>query len=426
MARAEFQTPPGTRDIVEPDASRARDLVELFAAEARASGFDRIIPPMFEDVGVFARLGEASDVVSKELYAFEDKGGRTIALRPEFTASVCRAFVQYRPLTPWKTWYEGPAFRYDKPQKGRYRQFDQLGVEVIGSNDPDIDTEVIALAHRFLARVGLTGHTLVINSLGDFAERPVYLDALTAYFESRAADLSDQARATLAVNPLRVLDSKRPGDAAVAAEAPTILEYLSAEAGAAFDRVQAGLRALGVPFEVDPRLVRGLDYYTRTTFEFPSASLDAAQNAIGGGGRYDGLVEALGGPSEPGVGFSIGVDRTLLAADAEGVFAAPSTTVDVWVVATTDGTEGLALVEELRAAGVSADRAYDGRSMKAQMKAANRSDAPLAVIIGEDEVSAGTVSIRAMRPDAVALPSDGQQFEVDRVKLIETVRSLLS
>ncbi len=399
---------------MEPEASRARHLVALFAEEAGRAGFDCFIPPMFEDVGVFVRLGEASDVVSKELYAFEDKGGRTIALRPEFTASVCRAFVQHRPLTPWKTWYEGPAFRYDKPQKGRYRQFDQVGVEVI------------ALAHRFLVRVGLTGHTLLINSLGDFAERPTYLRALTAYFESRAGDLSDQAKATLTVNPLRVLDSKRPGDAAVAAEAPTIIDHLSDDAARAFERVQAGLDALGVPYVVDPRLVRGLDYYTRTTFEFASDSLDGAQNALGGGGRYDGLVEALGGPAEPGVGFSIGVDRTLLAADAEGVFAAPSTAVDVWVVATTPGTEGLALVEELRRAGVSADRAYDGRSMKAQMKAANRSRSALAVILGEDELSAGTVSIRAMRPDVVALPSDSQQFEVDRPELIETVRSLLS
>ena len=430
MARAEFQSPPGTRDITEPDASRARQLIALFAEEARRAGFGRIEPPMFEDVGVFVRLGEASDVVSKELYAFEDKGGRTIALRPEFTASVCRAFVQHRPLTPWKTWYEGPAFRYDKPQKGRYRQFAQLGVEVIGSDDPDIDTEVIALAHRLLQRVGLTGHTLIINSLGDFADRPGYLSALTDYFEARIGELTDQAKATLAINPLRVLDSKRPGDAAVAEEAPTIIDHLSAEASAAFERVKDGLATLDIPFVVNPRLVRGLDYYTRTTFEFASDSLDSAQNALGGGGRYDGLVEALGGPPEPGVGFSIGVDRVLLASDAEGVFPAPPSSVDVWVVATTDGTDGLGLVHELRSAGIAADRAYDGRSMKAQMKAANRSQAPVAVIVGEDEVSAGTVSVRTMRSAAGSAPgSDAgtpQQFQVDRSKLIETVRSLLS
>ncbi len=419
---------------MEPEASRARHLVATFARQAELAGFERIVPPMFEDVGVFVRLGEASDVVSKELYAFEDKGGRTIALRPEFTASVCRAFVQHRPLTPWKTWYEGPAFRYDKPQKGRYRQFEQLGVEVIGSDDPDIDTEVIALAWRFLQGLGLGGQTLVINTLGDFAQRPAYLDALRGYFEQRSDQLSEQAKATLAVNPLRLLDAKRPGDAAVAAEAPTIIDFLSPEAAAAFDRVQAGLSALGVPYTVDPRLVRGLDYYTRTTFEFVSDSLDAAQNALGGGGRYDGLVEALGGPPEPGVGFSIGIDRTLIACDAEGVFPARRRGVDVWVVATTAGVDRVALVEELRAAGISADRAFGGRSMKAQMKAANRSQAPIAVIVGEDELSAGTVSVRTMRADAtsgasVQPPKDqqqGQQFQVARAQLIETVRSMLS
>ncbi|MDH3294849.1 MAG: histidine--tRNA ligase, partial [Acidimicrobiia bacterium] len=311
---------------------------------------------------------------------------------------------------------------------------DQVGVEAIGSDDPDLDTEIIALAQRFYQRLGLQDYTLVINSLGDLAERPAYLSALTDYFQQRLNQLSEQARATLAVNPLRVLDSKRPGDAEAAAEAPTILEFLSDEARRAFERVQAGLRALAIPFVVDPRLVRGLDYYTRTTFEFTSESFDAAQNAIGGGGRYDGLVEALGGPPESGVGFSLGVDRILLACDAEGVFPPPSQAVDVWVVSTTAGVEGVELVEELRAAGISADRAYGGRSMKAQMKAANRSEAAVAVILGEDELSAGTVTVRTMRPpspatnsgvDGAARRSDGQQTQVDRSQLIDTVRALL-
>ena len=441
MTRVEFQTLPGTRDIREPDASRVRHLVDLFAEAASTAGFGQIVPPMFEDIGVFVRLGEASDVVSKELYSFQDKGGREIALRPEFTASVCRSFVEDRPLTPWKTWYAGSAFRYDKPQKGRYRQFDQVGVEAIGSDDPDLDTEVIALAERFFRGLGLEDYTLLINSLGDFEQRSTYLAALTDYFAQRADELSDQAKATLAVNPLRVLDSKRPGDATVAAEAPTILEFLSDDAGSAFERVKAGLAALGIPFVVDPRLVRGLDYYNRTTFEFASGSLDAAQNALGGGGRYDGLIEALGGPAEPGVGFSIGVDRTLLACEAEGVFAPPSQAVKVWVVSTTRGVDGVQLVEELRGAGISADRAYGGRSMKAQMKAANRSQAVIAVIVGEDELSAGTVSVRTMRspsPAEAAVKSGArgidsgsggqpgtQQRQVDRSQLIETVRSLL-
>ena len=435
MARADFQSLPGTRDIQEPEAAQIRHVVSVFAEEAERAGFGQIVLPMFEDLGVFVRLGEASDVVSKELYSFDDKGGRAIALRPEFTASVCRAYVEHRPLLPWKTWYQGPAFRYDKPQKGRYRQFEQVGVEVVGSNDPDIDAEIISLAWRFLQRLGLTGHTLLLNSLGDFSDRPGYLEALQSYFERRSDDLSDQAKATIAVNPLRVLDAKRPGDAAVAAEAPTLLDHISPESAEAFERVKAGLDALGVPYVVDPRLVRGLDYYTRTTFEFPSDSLDSAQNALGGGGRYDGLIEALGGPSEPGVGFSLGVDRILLAFEAEGIAAAAEPTVEVWVVATTDGVDGLQLVEELRVAGVAADRSYDHRSMKAQMKAADRSKAAIAVIVGEDEISAGTVSVRTMRPSEspgpeTSTPATGspssQQFEVDRSKLVETIRSLLS
>lgn len=418
MARADFQTLPGTRDLLEPESGRVRALVGLFASEAELAGFGQIVPPMFEDVGVFVRLGEASDVVSKELYSFEDKGGREIALRPEFTASVCRAFAEQRPLLPWKTWYSGPSFRYDKPQKGRYRQFDQVGAEVIGSNDPDVDVELIALAWRFYQRLGLPDVVMMLNTLGDFAERPIYLDALRAYLQANAADLSEQARATMEINPLRVLDSKRREDGPIVADAPLITDYLSDDAAAAFERVQQGLKAVGVPFELAPRLVRGLDYYTRTTFEFISSGLDAAQTAIGGGGRYDGLIEALGGPAEPGVGFALGVDRTLLACDAAEVFAAADTPVSVWVVATTPGTEGLELVEELRAAGIKADRSYDGRSMKAQMKASNRSGAAIALIVGEDEAAAGTVSVRTLR-------GEGEQAPVERSQVVEKVRSLL-
>ncbi len=419
MARADFQTLPGTRDLLEPESGRVRRLVTLFAEEAELAGFGQIVTPMFEDIGVFVRLGEASDVVSKELYSFEDKGGRTIALRPEFTASVCRAFAEQRPAVPWKTWYSGPSFRYDKPQKGRYRQFDQVGAEVIGSDDPDVDVELISLAWRFYQRVGLTDVVLLVNSLGDFAERPVYLEALRTYFEANAADLSQQSQATMAANPLRVLDSKRRQDAPIVAEAPQMLDYLSAEAATAFERVQLGLKAIGVPYELAPRLVRGLDYYTRTTFEFVSSGLDAAQTAVGGGGRYDGLIAALGGPDEPGVGFALGVDRTLLACDAAGVFGPADATVDVWVVATTKGTEALELVEELRAAGVRADRSYDGRSMKAQMKASNRSGAAIALIVGEDEAAAGTVSVRTLR-------GEGRQAPVERSQVVDKVRSLLS
>ncbi len=373
---------------------------------------------MFEDVGVFTRLGEASDVVSKELYDFRDKGDRHIALRPEFTASVCRAFAENRQLIPWKAWYAGPAFRYDKPQKGRYRQFEQVGAEVIGSHDPDLDTELIALAVRFYERLGLNDVTLLLNTLGDKADRPGYLDALRTHFESNLDALSEQSRVTLETNPLRVLDSKRPPDAELIAAAPLITDHLSDDAAAAFERVTSGLDSLGIAYTLAPRLVRGLDYYTRTTFEFTSGSLDAAQNAVGGGGRYDGLVSDLGGPDEPGVGFALGIDRTLLACDAAGVFAEPDTTVDVWVVATTGGLDGLAIADELRRGGLSVDRSFDHRSMKAQMKAANRSGAPVAVIVGADEADADTVSVRP-------LLDDRDQVVVPRAEMLATIKELL-
>ncbi len=418
MAKTSFQALPGTRDLASPDTDRMRVMVQVFAEEAAAAGFGQVITPMFEDIGVFDRLGAASDVVAKELYAFEDKGGRRIALRPEFTASVCRMFAQQRPLTPWKAWYAGPSFRYDKPQKGRYRQFDQVGAEVIGSNDPDVDIELIALAARFYERIGLTDVTLLMNSLGDAADRPRYLDALRDHFGANLDALSEQSRITLGVNPLRVLDSKRPSDAALVAAAPVLLDYLSDDAGAAFERVCAGLDALGVAYVRAPRLVRGLDYYTRTTFEFAADGLDAAQNAVGGGGRYDGLVADLGGPPEPGVGFALGVDRTLLACDAQGVFDPPATQAQVWVVSTDPGFDAVLIADELRRAGLRVDRSFDRRSMKAQMKSANRSTAEVAVIIGEDEVAASAATVRPLR-------TERDQITVPRTQLVSAVKELL-
>lgn len=414
MARTSFQTLPGTRDLLPPDTDRIRALIDIFAEEALRAGFGQIIPPMFEDLGVFTRLGEATDVVKKELYAFEDMGGRKQALRPEFTASVCRAFAQHRPLTPWKTWYAGPAFRQERPQKGRYRQFDQVGAEVIGSHDPDLDVELIAMATRFYERVGLKKVTLLVNTLGDKADRPAFLVALLTHFNANLDALSEKSQATLLINPLRVLDSKRPQDQPLIEDAPKISDFLSSEAGAAFERVLVGLSALEVDFELAPRLVRGLDYYTRTTFEFVGTGLDAAQNAVGGGGRYDGLVADLGGPDEPGVGFALGIDRTLLACDAEEAFEAPNNDAQVFVVCTTAGTDALRATQELREAGLRVGRAFDNRSMKAQMKAANRSKAAVAVIIGPDEAENGTVSIRPL--------DDRPQFSVERQEMTKMVK----
>ena len=373
---------------------------------------------MFEDLGVFLRLGEATDVVTKEMYDFEDKGGRRVALRPEQTASVCRAFVQHRPTTPWKVWYAGPNFRYEKPQQGRYRQFDQVGVEVLGVTDPHADVEVIALAWDFYRALGLRQVHLALNTLGNADERARWTEALAKYFRDHEEQLTVDSRATLAKNPLRVLDSKRPDDAPVIQGAPRIEDYLGVESAQHFAVVRQSLTELGIPFTVEARLVRGLDYYCHTTFEFVSTSLSAAHTAIGGGGRYDGLVEQLGGPATPGVGFALGLDRTLLACDAESVFPSPRETVRVFVVDTTGGGEALRVAAELRAADISTDRAFEQRSMKAQMKAADRSGAEIALIIGSDELASDSIVMRLM--------SSGEQTTVKRANLIETVQRTLA
>jgi histidyl-tRNA synthetase len=402
------------RDLLSPESARHRRLVEVFAEVVEAAGYELVVPPLLEDVGVFRRLGEATEVVSKEMYQFTDLGGRDVALRPELTAGVCRAFVEHRPATPWKSWCAGPNFRYEKPQRGRYRQFEQVDLEVLGVEDPYLDVEVIAVGWRFFEALGLRQVELRLNSLGDPADRARYVEALRTHFEANLDSLSSDSQETLKRNPLRVLDSKRPADQAVIASSPVGTDFLSAEATAHFATVRAGLDALGIPYTLDPRLVRGLDYYLRTTFEYAGGTLKSAQNALGGGGRYDGLVEALGGPPTPGIGFAIGVDRTLLACDDEGVFPAPSSAVDVFVVDTTGGAEALVITEQLRRSGRSADRAFDGRSMKAQMKAADRSKATLAVIIGDDERAGGTAVVRPLR-------DSGEQRVVERADLVEHV-----
>ena len=409
-----FSTSPGTRDILAPDAARWRLFQEVFSDVVEQAGYGYMIPPMFEDLGVFLRLGEATDVVTKEMYDFEDKGGRRVALRPEQTASVCRAFVQHRPTTPWKVWYAGPNFRYEKPQQGRYRQFDQVGIEVLGVEDPHLDAEVIALASQFYTRLGLTNVQLSINSLGDAGDRQRFADVLRIYFESHIDRLSEESRITLTKNPLRVLDSKRREDQAVIADAPRIRDYLSAQAGEHFAAVLAALDAQNITYTIDDRLVRGLDYYRRTTFEFVSTALTAAHTAIGGGGRYDGLVEELGGPATAGIGFALGLDRTLLACDAENVFPAPASRVVAFVVDTTGGLEAAKVCHELRSVGIGVDRAFDGRSMKAQMKAADRSGAKVSIIIGTNELEAGQVLIRPM--------SSGEQYMVERAQLLTAIR----
>lgn len=413
-----YKAPVGTRDVLPPESARWQALIARFADHVGRAGYGLVQSPMFEEAGVFARVGEGTDVVRKEMYDFLDKGERHIALRPEGTASVVRAFVQHRPPTPWKVWYAAPSFRYERPQAGRYRQHHQLGVEALGTPDPDLDVEVIALLWDFYAALGLRQVELVVNSMGTAEDRRRYIDDLRSFLVGRIGDLDPTDAEKVEAHPMRVLDSKRPVTIAAIGDAPRITDRLSDDAVAHFERVQAGLDAIGIPYRLEPRLVRGLDYYTHTTFELVSSALESAQSTIGGGGRYDGLVESLGGPPTSGIGFGSGIERVLLSCDAEGVFGVDDPRTDVFVVDTSGGDAARDLTVELRRSGLGADRAYDGRSMKSQMKAADRSGAALVAIVGPDEAAAGQVTLREMSGDRT-------QHVVPRAELVERVRSLL-
>jgi histidyl-tRNA synthetase len=383
-------------------------LVAAFAARVERAGYGLLVSPVFEELAVFERVGESTDVVRKEMYDFDDKDGRRMALRPEGTAPVVRAFAQHRPPLPFKVWYGAPSFRYERPQAGRFRQHHQLGIEVLGIDDPDVDVEVIALAARFFSDdLGLRRVTLRLNSLGDAVCRPAYRAALVEFLTARRARLCDEHRDLIEVNPLRVLDCKRTACVAATGDAPRMVDHLCEPCNAHLARTRSGLGALGVPFMIDSSLVRGLDYYMRTTFEFAAEALDTAQNGIGGGGRYDGLAEEFGAPATPGIGFGLGVERMLLACDAEGVFPTPDVAIDVFVVDTTGGEAARDLTDALRAAGVRADRAFDNRSMKAQFKLADRSGARLALVVGSDELERGVVKVQPLDssdPETVARP----------------------
>ncbi len=397
MKDSVYRAPKGTRDLVWPDSERRRSFIDLFAEIVSSAGYVEIVLPMFEHVEVFQRLGDGTDVVRKEMYDFEDKGGRNIALRPEQTASIVRAYAEHRPSLPWKVWYAGPNFRYERAQKGRFRQFDQVGIEALGADDPYLDVEVIAIAWRFYEALGLKQVNLSLNSVGTLQDRIVYIEALSEYLEKQKGFLSTEAQETLSSNPLRVLDSKRVEDIEVVSQAPSILEHLSEEASNHFSKVEEGLKKLEIPYLVQPNLVRGLDYYVQTTFEFSTESIDAAQDAIGGGGRYDGLAAEMGAPATPGVGFALGLDRTLMACEAEKTFIGPEQLLQVYVIDTTGGENSLVITDQLRQNGFKVDRSFGDRSMKAQMKAADKSGAKIALIVGEDEVEKGVVTIRDLR-----------------------------
>jgi histidyl-tRNA synthetase len=397
--RPSFRAPKGTQDVLPPESDRWQAFLGLFARIATTYGYGLIQSPMFEDLGVFQRLGEGTDVVTKEMYDFEDKGGRRIALRPEGTASVARAFVEHHPDLPWKVWYATPAFRYERPQAGRLRQHHQVGIEAIGSADPDLDVEVIAFGRELLTSLGLQRWRLVLNFMGTPADRTRYADDLRAYLRTRLPDLAADDAAKVEGHPLRVLDSKREETQAVLVDVPRITGSLAPESIAHGERVQEGLRSLGIDFELDPNLVRGLDYYTHTLFEFQSDALGNAQSTLLGGGRYDGLVEQLGGKPTPGIGFGCGIERCLLTCDAEGVFdtSGAGRPLAVYVIDTAGGAAATKWVQRLRSLGLRADRAYDARSMKSQMKSAGSSGARYALILGEQEVADGSVTLRDLR-----------------------------
>ncbi|HEX4492529.1 MAG TPA: histidine--tRNA ligase [Acidimicrobiia bacterium] len=412
-SRDAYRAPYGTRDVLAPESDRWQALVATFADRARRFGYGLVLTPIFEHVEVFHRVGESTDVVSKEMYEFTDRGGRQLALRPEGTASVVRAYVQHRPPVPWKCWYLAPNFRAERPQKGRYRQHYQVGAEVLGVDDPDVDVEVIALLWGFLRELGLSRTRLLLNSMGDQESRARHRAVLLEYFHDHADLLGDEmARAEL--NPLRILDSKRPDWQAMLDAAPRLGDHLGDESAAHFARVQDGLRALDIPFELSPRLVRGFDYYTRTTFELQSDTIDAAQNALGGGGRYDRLAEEMGGPPTPSIGFGAGIERILLACDAESVLPAPEARVEVFVVDLLGTEEATVLVHELRERGVAADRAYGGRSGKKQWAAADKSGATYGVMLAPRESEAGAVAVKDLR--------SGEQVEVKRSEVGEWLR----
>jgi histidyl-tRNA synthetase len=389
-------------------------LVSCFAERADRFGYGLVMTPVFEHVEVFQRLGASTDVIRKEMYELTDQGGRRLALRPEGTAPVVRAYVQHRPTPPWKVWYLAPNFRYERPQKGRYRQHWQLGAEVLGVDDPDVDVEVIALADGFYRDVGLRGIRLLLNSMGSPEDRAQYVGVLREYLVAHASEVGDEFRTRAEEHPLRLLDTKDEAWQEVVERAPQLTEYLGNAAREHFEAVQRGLDAIGIEHELAPRLVRGFDYYTSTAFEFVSDELGAAQDAVGGGGRYDQLAEEMGGPPTPGIGFGIGIERVELARPRSSA-ARDETWLDAYVVDAMGGAGATVLVAELRAAGLRADRAYGGRSVKAQWKLADRARARFGVMLGREEATRGHVVAKEM--------STGEQLEVPREQLAGWLRT---
>ena len=411
----------GAPDWLPPEAGAFDAVEEAFLEVARLGGYQRVRTPIFEHTEVFARgVGASTDVVQKEMYTFTDKGDRSLTLRPEGTAGVVRAAlaagVPRSGGLPVKYAYAGEYFRHERPQAGRQRQFNQVGIEALGSDDPVLDAEVVLLGWDALQRAGVTDLTLRMNSLGDREDRAAYADLLNEFLDG-VADLPAEVQDRRKLNPLRAFDSKAPGMADIMAGAPLLIDNISDAAREHHAVVVDLLNAEKIPLTHDPRLVRGLDYYSRTTFEYQAGNL-GAQNAVGGGGRYDGLAEDLGWSERfPGIGWALGVDRTLLALQGAGVAPPNQARVSVFIVVTDRAASGRAfsLAGELRRAGVATDLGFDGRSVKAQFKVADRSGARWAVVLGQDELDRGVVTLKDL--------ASGEQQTVDPAEVLDTVRA---
>ena len=420
MSDQRFRAPKGVPDYVPPDSATFLAVREALSRPARLAGYGYIELPVFEELGLFVRgVGESTDVVSKEMYTFVDRGGRELALRPEGTAGVMRAINEHgldRGQLPVKLWYAGPFFRAERPQLGRYRQLQQVGLEAVGSDDPALDAEVIALADEAFRSLGLSRYRLQMTSLGCAQCRPAYRELLQAFLAG--LDLDEATRERARMNPLRVLDDKRDSVQQQLGEAPLMVDHLCEQCRAHYDAVRGYLAQLDVDFVEAPRLVRGLDYYTRTTFEFTHELL-GAQSGIGGGGRYDGLMESVGGRAMPGIGWGIGTDRTYLACRAEELQVAATARCQVFMIALGESARAdlLTLAARLRTVGVATDQAWGGRGLKGSMKAADRSGASLTVIRGERDVAEGTAVIKDM--------GTGEQRTVPDTDVVAQVETML-
>ena len=403
MAQQKISAPKGVSEYTPPRSSAFEFVRESLIAPARNAGYQLIELPVFEDTDLFKRgVGESTDVVSKEMYTFEDRGGRSITLRPEGTAGVMRSVIEHgldRGQLPVKVWYSGQFFRAERPQAGRYRQFYQVGIEAIGLDDPAIDAEVIAIADAGFKALGLKQYRLELTSLGDAQSRAAHKVDLLKFIST--LDLDEATATRAALNPLRLFDDKREEMKKAMADAPLLVNYLNDSSRAHFDQVIQYLDALNISYTLNPRMVRGLDYYTGTTFEFVHELL-GAQSGIGGGGRYDGLMEQLGGQSLSGIGFGLGVDRALLAAEAEGVIGSDSFVSDLFIIPLGENAklQALTIASTLRAKGKKVEVAFGDRALKGAMKGADKSGAMHVIVLGDSEISSGTALLKEMKSGA--------------------------